>query len=171
MGEIRIGLAPTDAQAELLEKTFSCCQFLWNRMIADEQKLQAELGRHFIPTPARYKRETPALKEVDSLALASLHQSLKKAFQDHQYNPHDYPRPETLASLNSYTTYCQQTRSGPTIWLDEGVLRLPKLGAVKARLHEPLPRGAAVRSAVVSRTASGYECRLFFETADQKLSA
>ena len=59
---ITVELFPTAEQAERIEKTLECCRELWNRMIEDEERLQEELGRHFIPAPARYKREIPKLK-------------------------------------------------------------------------------------------------------------
>ena len=52
---IKARLYPTPAQAELFEKTFGCCRYIWNQMLSDEQRFYAETGAHFIPTPAKYK--------------------------------------------------------------------------------------------------------------------
>ena len=78
---IKVRLYPTPAQAELFEKTFGCCRWLWNQMLADQEKFYAETDVHFLPTPAKYKKGAPFLKEVDSGALATVHQNLRKAFQ------------------------------------------------------------------------------------------
>ena len=78
---IKVRLLPTAEQAELFDKTFGCCRYLWNRMLADEMRFYAETDAHFLPTPARYKAEAPFLREVDSGALATVHQNLRKAFQ------------------------------------------------------------------------------------------
>ena len=56
---IKARLYPTPAQAELFEKTFGCCRYLWNQMLADEQRFYWETGAHFIPTPAKYKKGAP----------------------------------------------------------------------------------------------------------------
>jgi len=56
---IKARLYPTEAQAELFEKTFGCCRYIWNRMLADQQRFYLETDAHFIPTPAKYKKEAP----------------------------------------------------------------------------------------------------------------
>ena len=62
---------PTPEQQVLLSKTFGCVRFVWNHMLMDAQQFLNEAGKFFIPTPAKYKKEFPFLKEVDSLALAN----------------------------------------------------------------------------------------------------
>ena len=66
---IKARLYPNGAQAELFEKTFGCCRYIWNRMLADQQRFYLETGAHFIPTPAKYKKEAPFLREVENQAL------------------------------------------------------------------------------------------------------
>ena len=66
---IKARLYPNEAQAELFEKTFGCCRYIWNRMLADQQRFYSETGAHFIPTPAKYKNGAPFLREVDNQAL------------------------------------------------------------------------------------------------------
>ena len=63
---IKARLYPDAAQAELFEKTFGCCRYIWNRMLADQQRFYIEADAHFIPTPAKYKKEAPFLTEVDN---------------------------------------------------------------------------------------------------------
>ena len=53
---IKARLYPNEAQAELFEKTFGCCRYIWNRMLADQQRFYIEADAHFIPTPAKYKK-------------------------------------------------------------------------------------------------------------------
>ena len=60
---------PTPEQQVLLSKTFGCVRFVWNHMLMDAQQFLNEAGKFFIPTPAKYKKEFPFLKEVDSLHL------------------------------------------------------------------------------------------------------
>lgn len=71
---------PTDEQAELFAKTFGCVRLIWNNMLADAQRFFNETGVFFITTPAKYKKEFPFLKEVDSLALANCQLDLKGAY-------------------------------------------------------------------------------------------
>ena len=66
---IKVRLYPTPEQAELFEKTFGCCRYVWNQMLSDEQLFYNATGKHFIPTPAKYKNGAPFLREVDNQAL------------------------------------------------------------------------------------------------------
>lgn len=52
---IKVPLYPTPEQAELFQKTFGCCRYIWNRMLADQERFYLETDKHFIPTPAKYK--------------------------------------------------------------------------------------------------------------------
>lgn len=162
---ITVPLLPTAEQAEQIDQSLDCCRMLWNRMVADEAKLQTEMGRHFIPTPAKYKRELPALKQVDSLALAQLHKDLQRAYREHSFNPHDHPKPQPLERLESYTTCCLQSKSGPNIRFEKGGLRLPKLGDVPTGLHPELPEESVIRSAQVGKRDGAYYCTLTYEAA------
>ena len=50
---LKVRLYPSEAQAELFEKTFGCCRYIWNQMLSDQQRFYVETGSHFIPTPAK----------------------------------------------------------------------------------------------------------------------
>ena len=165
MDILQVRLCPSEAQAAKIEKTFACCLLLYNRMLSDREKLQKELGRHFIPSPARDKRELPALKEADSLALGAVHTELERAFRDHSYNPHDHKRPEPIEQCNCYRTFCQQTSAGATIRLAGGGLKLPKLGVVPAEACRELARGSVIRWAEIYREDGTYFCRLAYQGA------
>ena len=56
---IKARLYPTKAQAELFEKTFGCCRYIWNQMLSDQQRFYSETGAHFIPTPPQNKKGAP----------------------------------------------------------------------------------------------------------------
>ena len=66
---VKARLYPNPDQVDLFENTFGCCRYIWNRMLADQQRFYLETDKHFIPTPAKYKKEAPFLKEVDNQAL------------------------------------------------------------------------------------------------------
>ena len=172
---IKVRLHPTAGQAVLFEQTFGCCRYLWNQMLADEQRFYRETGEHFIPTPARYKREAPFLKEVDSMALANVHQNLKQAFD------HFFRRPETCRypvfkrrkeGRESYTTCCQYYPSGrgSSIYLTREGIRLPKAGVVRAALYRRPLHWWTLKTATVSRSPTGkYFCSLLFEFPQKAL--
>ena len=64
-------LYPDRDQETLFHKTFGCCRFLYNRMLADKKDMYEKTGKIQRLTPAGYKKEYPWLKEVDSLGSSS----------------------------------------------------------------------------------------------------
>ena len=166
---IKVRLDPTPEQAERFEKTFGCCRYLWNQMLADEERFYSETGAHFLPTPAKYKKDAPFLKEVDSGALVTVHQDLRKAFQHFFDDPVNYRHPvykRKKSCKNSYTIYCKyySAGNGSNLYLTESGIRLPKMGVVRARLYRKPLHWWTLKTATISRTPSGkYFCSLMFE--------
>lgn len=78
---------PTSEQQVLLAKTFGCVRFIWNHMLMDAQQFLNEAGTFFVPTPAKYKKEFPFLKEVDSGALCNTQLDLQDANNRHLESP------------------------------------------------------------------------------------
>ena len=65
--------------------------------------------KHFVPTPAKYKKEFPFLKEIDSLALANVQQQLEKSFRNFFTNQKNFRYPKFKSkkkTKKSYTTNC-----------------------------------------------------------------
>lgn len=162
-GTMKVALDPTASQAAMITKTLDCCGMLWNRMIADEAKLRAELGQRFIPTPAKYKRELPQLNEADYEALSGMRHRLLRQFQNHDYNPHDTSKPEPVAQMDSYFTRSKLAKGGFKIRFEDGGIRLPKLGLVPTGLHAELPAGAYIRSAIVEKSDGRFYCTVKYE--------
>ena len=155
---IKICLHPTMEQAELMEKTFGCCRYLWNRMLSDVQEFYAATDLQYIPTPARYKAEAPFLKEVDSQALCTVHQNLRKAFQDFFRAPGVFGYPQfkmKKARKDSFTVYCREYRTGPSIYLTKTGLQMPKLGLIRAVVHRKPQHWWSLVSVTVSKSKSG----------------
>lgn len=164
---IKVPIYPIPSQETLIQKTFGCTRFIWNQMLSDEQRFYNETGKHFIPTPASYKKQFPFLKEVDSLALANVQMNQNQAFSNFLKNPGKFGHPEFKSkkkSKKSYTTNCLHNKSGETIFLTKDGIRLPKLGIVKARIYRFPNRRWTLKSATVSQTRSGrYFCSLLYE--------
>ena len=76
----RFRLYPDREQEKLFHRTFGCCRFVYNRMLADKKAMYEETGKTKRLTPAGYKKDFPWLKEVDSLALANVQLHLEAAF-------------------------------------------------------------------------------------------
>lgn len=57
-------------------------RFVYNRMLADKIAHYEKTGEMLKVTPARYKREFPWLKEVDSFALCNAQLNLDAAYRN-----------------------------------------------------------------------------------------
>ncbi len=164
---IKVRLYPDAAQAELFEKTFGCCRYIWNRMLADQQRFYQETGQHFIPTPAKYKAEAPFLKEVDNQALIQEHNRLSQAFRVFFKKPETFGHPNFKRKKDgrsSFTACNHVFSSGPTIYTTRDGIRMTKAGIVKAVFHRRPQAWWKLKRITVSRTPSGkYDCSILYE--------
>ena len=160
----RFRLYPGRRQAEQMARTFGCCRFLYNRMLADKIRAYETDGKMLRNTPAQYKREYPWLKEVDSLALANVQLHLEAAYKNFFRNPKTgYPKFRSKHhSRDSYTTNVVNGN----IRLEGGRLKLPKTDPVKIIVHRPVPADGRLKSVTVVREPSGkYYASLLYEKA------
>lgn len=161
---------PTEGQAVLLAKTFGCVRFVWNHMLTDAQTFLNEAWIFFIPTPAKYKKEFPFLKEIDSGALCNTQLDLKDANKRHREKKTGAPQLKSKRkSKMSYTTniHSYKTKDGRTakiIELGHDTILLPKIGKVRINKHCLPKAGWTLKAATVSRTRTGkYFISLLYE--------
>ncbi|KKN66719.1 hypothetical protein LCGC14_0469050 [marine sediment metagenome] len=126
-------------------------------MLQDAKTNYAKTKKFSYPTPASYKQEHPYLKTVDSMALCNVQINLKKAFYryftDRGSKRNHAPRWKSRKhSHKSYTT--NRNSISANIRIEQGKLRLPKLGFIRVRFHRHVP--GKIKSATVSQTAAGY---------------
>lgn len=166
---IKARLYPDAAQAELFEKTFGCCRYIWNRMLSDQQRFYIETGVHFIPTPAKYKKEAPFLAEVDNQALIQEHNKLSQAFRVFFKNPETFGYPHFKRKKDdrdSFTACNHEFTSGPTIYTTKDGIRMTKAGIVKAKFPRRAQAWWKLKRITVVRTKSGkYYCSILYEYA------
>jgi len=166
---IKVRLYPTEAQAELFEKTFGCCRYIWNQMLSDQQRFYAETGVHFIPTPAKYKNGAPFLKEVDNQALTQEYNKLSQAFRAFFKNPETFGYPnfkKKKTDRDSFTACNHEFESGPTIYTTRDGIRMTKAGIVKAKFPRRAQAWWKLKRITVEKTKSGkYYCYILYEYA------
>ena len=164
---LKVRLYPNEAQAELFEKTFGCCRYIWNRMLADQQRFYLETDKHFIPTPAKYKKEAPFLKEVDNQALIQEHNKLSQAFRVFFKSPKHFGCPnykKKKTDRDSFTACNHVFESGPTIYATQDGIRMTKAGIVRARFSRRPQAWWKLRRVTVEKTKSGkYYCYILYE--------
>ena len=164
---LKVRLYPTPAQAELFEKTFGCCRYIWNQMLSDQQRFYAETGVHFIPTPAKYKTGAPFLKEVDNQALTQEYNKLSQAFRVFFKNPEAFRQPRFKRrkdDRDSFTACNHVFESGPTIYTTRDGIRMTKAGIVKAKFSRRPEGWWKLTRITVSKTKTGkYYCSILYE--------
>jgi len=144
---------PNEEQRGLIAKTFGCVRFVFNKMLGEKIGHYKETGKSLKVSPAKYKPEFPWLKEVDSLALANAQLNLETAYKNFFRDQSiGFPKFKSRKNdRNSYTTNCVNNN----IRMEEGRIRLPKLGKVKIKQHRSIPMDHVLKSCTVSQSASG----------------
>ena len=164
---LKVRLYPTKAQAELFEKTFGCCRYIWNQMLSDQQRFYAETGVHFIPTPAKYKSGAPFLKEVDNQALTQEYNKLSQAFRVFFKSPETFRQPKFKRKKDdrdSFTACSHVFESGPTIYTTRNGIRMTKAGVVKAKFSRRAQAWWKLKRITVSKAKTGkYYCSILYE--------
>ena len=156
---------PTTEQCVLFAKTFGCCRKVYNLMLSDKIDNYKATGKFAPVTPARYKKDYPYLKEVDSLALANKQLDLQAAFRNcfskSRRKKTGFPKFKSAKhSRRSYTTNNQKG----TVAIIGNEIRLPKVGNVKAVIHRQPNVDWAIKSATVSQEPDGkYYISVLFE--------
>ena len=168
---VKIRIYPNAEQRVQIEKTIGCSRFIYNCMLADKIEHYKKEKKMLRNTPASYKKEYPWLKEVDSLALANVQMHLESAF--HKFFRElsaGFPRFKSKkSSRKSYTTNVVNGN----IFLKGKYLKLPKMSAVRMKLHRPISEKWKLKSVTVSRESSGkYFASLLFccenQTAEKR---
>jgi putative transposase len=143
---------PTKEQIQKIESTFGCVRFIYNQMLNEKIEHYKNTGKTLYVTPAKYKKQSPFLKEVDSLALCNAQLNLDKAYKSFFIKQNAFPKFKTKKSnRQSYTTNNVQSN----IRIENGKLRLPKVGFLKTVFHREIPKGHRIKSVTVSRNPSG----------------
>ena len=153
---IKYRLYPTTEQAAMFVKTFGCCRKVYNLMLADKIESYKTTGKFVTVTPAKYKKEYPYLREVDSLALANKQMDLQEAFRNRfrksRKKKNGFPKFKSAKhSRKSYTTNNQKG----TVAVFDHAVKLPKIGKVKAVIHRQPPTDWVLKSATISQESDG----------------
>src|SRR5574344_2150663 len=124
---------PNKKQIEIIEKTFGCVRFIYNKMLSDKIDYYNKTKQKLNNTPAQYKKKFEWLKEVDSLALANAQMNLQSAYNNFFRDKSvGFPKFKSKhKDRNSYTTNNQ----GGNIRIENKHIKLPKVGFVRIKQH------------------------------------
>ena len=163
---IKYRVYPTTEQIIMFAKTFGCCRKVYNLMLSDKVESYKSTGKFATVTPAKYKKDYPYLKEVDSLALANkqldLQEAFRKRFSKSCKKKNGFPKYKS--AKHSRKTYTTNNQKGTVAIIDNKYIKLPKIGKVRAVIHR-IPDGDwVIKSATVSQESDGrYYISVLFE--------
>ena len=148
-------LYPSVLQEQLIIKTFGCCRFIYNKMLADRKSHYEQFHEALKNTPAQYKGEYQFLKEVDSLALANEQMHLNTAFQNFFRTKGKVGYPKFKSKKCPKQTFTTNCVNGSIRVTDNKHIRLPKLGDIRIDGHRGIPEDYIIKSATISKKTSG----------------
>ena len=158
---------PNAVQAELCQKTFGSCRFVYNQLLNVQQERYDKGEKHLSKLDANtyctrvLKATYPFLKEVDKFALNNAVFHLSDGFSRFFQRKGGYPKYKSKRrTRKSYTTNMTNNNIG----IGDGYIKLPKLGKVKAKIHRQPPEDWILKSATVSQHGDGsYQVSVLFE--------
>lgn len=163
---IKYRVYPTTEQSVMFAKTFGCCRKVYNLMLSDKIEEYKLTGKFPTVTPAKYKKDYPYLKEVDSLALANKQMDLQSAFHNTFSKSHKKKNgfPKFKSAKHSRKAYTTNNQKSTVAIIDDKYIKLPKIGKVKAVIHRIPDDGWIIKSATVSQESDGkYYIAVLFE--------
>lgn len=161
---------PAPEQETLINKTFGCVRFVYNKMLANRKEIyerfkddKEALKQQKYLLPADFKKEFDWLKEVDSLALANAQLNLQAAYKNF-FHDKSVGFPKFKNKHRDKKTYTTNNQSGTIRFTDNKTIRLPKLKDVRIKLHRQLPKDAMIKSATINKTSTGkYQISILVE--------
>ena len=163
---IKYRLYPTSEQKIMFAKTFGCCRKVYNLMLSEKIESYKTTGKFVAVTPAKYKKDFPYLKEVDSLALANVQLNLQSAFRNHfdRNRRKKTGFPKFKSAKHSRKSYTTNNQNGTVAIIDSRYIRLPKIGNVRAVIHRVPGTDWKLKSATVSCSSDDrYYVSVLFE--------
>ena len=157
MKAYKFRIYPSEVQKELIEKSFGCCRFIYNHMLALQIKTYKEKGTSYskydlVKMIPLLKKEYEWLKEVDSTCLQAVIDDLDSAYQNFfreikKGNNQGFPRFKTKRNPK------RSFKSKSNIIIKDDLIKLPKLKWVQAKITQDID--GRILNATVSRTPTG----------------
>ena len=146
---------PNKQQEELINKTFGCCRFVYNKYLAKrielyENNKETYSYKQCSSDLTNLKKELVWLKEVDSTSLQSLLKDLETAYKKFFKEKSGFPK--FKSKKTNRFSYKTKYTNGNIEYLRKHI-KLPKIGMVKIR-DKQIPQGR-ILNATISKEPSG----------------
>jgi putative transposase len=164
---------PNTEQILQINKTFGCTRLVYNKMLAFKIALYNQTLMSYSKTECNnwtnrvLKEEYPFLREVDKFSLTNAVYNLDAAYKHFFKDNKGFPKFKSKkGNYNAYTT--NYTNNNITVDYDGNLIKLPKLGYVKAKVHRSIV--GKIKTATVSRVPSGkYFVSITYECSNNKI--
>jgi len=150
----KIRIYPNQEQQILINKTFGCVRYVYNRILKFKQKAYNifELKLNYVKTSSiltKLKQRKSWLCEVDAVALQQCLRDLDVAYIKF-FNGSGYPNFKSKRGKNSY-------RTNMNIHLDQNnkMIRIPKVGWIKFRDKTKFNGLTKIYNITISKNSSG----------------
>ena len=133
---IKFRIYPNREQQNLIDRTFGCARFIYNHGLAyriEQYKLGNKANYSVTSamlTEMKQQEGYAFLKEVDSIALQQSLRDLDRAYQNFFKHLGKYP---CFKSKHNHHQSYRTLNQGDNIRIEDGKLKLPKLGFVKVK--------------------------------------
>ena len=161
---------PNENQVIIINKTFGCARFVYNKMLRFKQDLYKQTSISYSKIDCNdwcnrvLKEEYKFLKEVDKFALTNAIYNMDNAYNRFFKSQAMFPKYKRKhTNYSSYTT--NYTNNNITLDYENNKIKLPKLGKVKAKLHRKID--GKIKNATITKTASDkYYVSIIYESKD-----
>ena len=161
-------LYPNKQQEELIQKTFGCCRFVYNQLLAYRKEIYETQKESMNKIACNnycnqvLKKEYEWLKEVDKFSLTNAIYNMDSAYQKFFKEHAGFPKFKSKReNKKSYST--NFTNNNIEVSFENDKIKLPKLKWVKAKIHREFT--GKIKSATISQTPSGkYFISILVET-------
>ena len=146
---------PNKQQEELINKTFGCCRFVYNKYLAKrielyENNKETYSYKQCSSDLTNLKKELVWLKEVDSTSLQSSLKDLETAYKKFFKEKSGFPK--FKSKKTNRFSYKTKYTNGNIEYLGK-YIKLPKIGMVKIK-DKQIPQGR-ILNATISKEPSG----------------
>ena len=164
---IKYRLYPNDEQKVMFAKTFGCCRFVYNQLLALQKQRYKDGKSHLSKLKSNefatrtLKKDYDFLKEIDKFAVSNAVFHLADAYDRFYKKQNHFPKFKCKRkSKKSYTT----NFTNNNILIGKNVIKLPKVGMVKAVIHRLPKDDWKLKSVTVSQDSVGnYFASVLFE--------
>ena len=160
-------LYPNEEQVVKLAQTFGCARLLYNNLLAwwkNEYQSARHEGRSMerLPLVTFFKKEFSFMKDVDSLALMNARRNFEQALENFFKSKKGKRKGRKLGfpvfkkkgvCKDSFQT--NNVNNAIRVDCDKELVKLPKLGWLKCRMHRDIPQEGKLLSCTVTRAKDG----------------